>query len=665
MDEKAFQSGVELHRAGRLAEAERIYRQILAQEAENGDALHMLRVLAVQAGQLDSAVELIRRAIAVCSTNAFYYSNLGKALEDLGQLDEAIAACRQAIRLKPDYADAHYNLAIALERKRLPAEAIAACSQAIRYRPDHADAHYTMGNVFRANRQPQEAIAAYRRATALRPDYVDAHNNLGMALRDSGRYEQAITSYQRAIQLKPDFAKAFNNLGNALNDLGRGDEAIAAYRQATWLKPDYAKAHSNLIFTMNYHPDYDARMIHEEHRLWNERHAEGSRKFIPSHGNNRDPDRRLRVGYVSADFWNHPVGRFVLPLLEHHDHRQFEIFCYSAVTRPDAVTARFPPLADHWREIVGTTDEQAATQILADRIDILVDLAGHTAGNRLLVFARKPAPVQISYLGYPCSTGLSAINYRLTDGFANPPNLADDFHTESLYRLPETNWCFAAPPDSPPVEPPPSNRLGYMTFGSFNKFAKVTDPMLRLWGRILQEAPGSRLLLKAAAFDAESAGGRVRRNFAEQGIDVNRLDLRSRHLNDAAHLGMYGEMDIALDTFPYHGTATTCEAMWMGVPVVTLAGRSHASRVGRSLLSNIQLPELVAATPEQYIHLAVTLANDRDRLNTMRRTLRSRMQASPLMDAPRFARNIEAAYRQMWRNWCEQAANSRLQSPAT
>jgi predicted O-linked N-acetylglucosamine transferase (SPINDLY family) len=288
--------------------------------------------------------------------------------------------------------------------------------------------------------------------------------------------------------------------------------------------------------------------------------------------------------------------------------------------------------------------------IRADGIDILVDLAGHSAGNRLLIFARKPAPVQISYLGYPGSTGLSTIDYRLGDPFADPADLTDN--AQKVYRLPHTNWCFAPIEESPPVQPTPAIKQGYVTFGSFNTLPKVTDAMLQVWARILRELPTSRLLLKATAFGAASARERISRYLIDQGIDESRLSLRDLEPAYADHLAMYGRIDIALDTFPYHGTSTTCDALWMSVPVVTLAGRTHVSRVGVSLLSNIGLPELIAHSTEEYARIAIDLGRDPDRLQALRESMRGRMTASPLMDAPQFARDVEAAYRRIWQNWC-------------
>jgi len=342
-------------------------------------------------------------------------------------------------------------------------------------------------------------------------------------------------------------------------------------------------------------------------------------------------------------------------LLQQHDHLQFEVFCYSNATTIDGITSSLRSNADHWRQIAGMNNHQVAEQVRKDAIDILIDLSGHTSGNRLLVFARKPAPVQISYLGYPGTTGLSAIDYRLTDCFADPPGLTEHLHAEKLHRLSRTNWCFAAPEDAPPVQPPPASCRDHVTFGSFNNFAKVTDEVLQSWWTILRHVPRSRLLLKCAIFETKRVCEQVTGIFTAQGIEPGRLELQGWQPDHAMHLTLYNEMDIALDTFPYNGTTTTCDALWMGVPVITLAGPAHASRVGMSLMSSIGLSETIATTTVEYVGLAVALAQDQDRLKTIRLGLRDRMRRSPLMDAERFARDVEAAYRQMWRNWCEQS----------
>ncbi|MGA2441511.1 MAG: tetratricopeptide repeat protein [Tepidisphaeraceae bacterium] len=689
--EQQIESGLSHHQAGRLAEAERVYRQVLTEQPDNAEALHLLGVLAAQTGKSGAAVELIgravrlkpdladahynlgkaltetgrvdeaidsyRQAIRLKPDNAVAHNNLGIALRDTGQLEKAVASYREAIRLKGDYPEAHNNLGIALKDMGRLDEAIACYRQAIGINPHYAEARGNLGNALSDLGRLEEAIAAYRDAIRLKLDFAQAHYGLGIAARAKGQLDQAIASYRQAIRLKPDLAELHNNLGIALMDMGQLDEAIASYRQAIRLKGDDAIAHGNLVFALHYHPGYDAGMICEEARRWNRQHAEPLKKFIRPHGNNRDPDRRLRIGYVSADFRDHAVGQNLLPLLREHDHRQMEIFCYSNVVRGDALTDQLRGYADAWRSIVGLSDSQAADLIRQDHIDILVDLALHTAKKGLTVFAHKPAPVQATYLGYCGSTGMDAMDYRLSDPYLDPSDSDLSLYSERTIRLPETYWCYGVPGPTPEPSPPPAATTGYVTFGCLNNFVKVSPPALDLWAEILRGVPRSRLIVHSQPGTHLDA---VRERFAGKGISPDRLEFPSRQAWPQ-YVRTYGRIDIALDPFPWGGGITTCDALWMGVPVVSLVGRTAVGRGGLSILSNVGVAELVARTPRQYVQIATELAGDLPRLAELRRTLRGRMQSSPLMDAARFARNVEAAYRQMWRNWCEQDGVSGLQ----
>jgi predicted O-linked N-acetylglucosamine transferase (SPINDLY family) len=395
--------------------------------------------------------------------------------------------------------------------------------------------------------------------------------------------------------------------------------------------------------------------IAEEHRRWNHLHARPLGQFIQSHANDRSPERRLRIGYVSPDFREHSVAFFLAGLLEHHDPFVTEVFCYSDSTTRDAVTVRLEGLATHWRKIINLSDSRVADLIRRDGIDILVDLAGHTANNRLLVFARNPAPVQVTWLGYPNTSGLDTIDYRITDTFADPLGSTEHLHSERLIRLPLSAWCYRPLEDSPPVNASPVHETGHITFGCFNAMPKINRSLLELWSRILLAVQDSRLLLKNSALGGLPMQEQLRKQFQEMGIGPDRVEMAGRVPDLCGHLATYGRVDIALDTFPYHGTTTTCEALWMGVPVVTLLGRTHVARVGVSLLSNLGHPEWLAPSPHEYVNLAVDLAQDPSRLAALRSTLRKRMEASPLTDSPRFARDIEAVYRDMWRAWCARA----------
>jgi predicted O-linked N-acetylglucosamine transferase (SPINDLY family) len=641
--------GDALMHKGQLDEAIACYRQAARFKPDYADAYCNLGIALQAKGQLDEAIASYRQTIRLKSDHAEAHYNLGIALQAKGRLDEAISLYRQAIRLKPDFPEAHSNLGNALKDKGQLDEAIACHRQAIRLNPVYAEAHNNLGNALQDKRELDEAIAAYRQAIRLKPDYAEAHTNLGAALLGKRQVDEAMASYRQAIGLKPDYADAHNNLGNVLKDVGRLDEAIASYRQAIRLKADFAEAHSNLIYALHYRPGYDAGMIFEEHRRWSQQHAEPLKKFIQPHINNRDPNRPLRIGYVSPDFRNHPVGRFILPLLAAHDADRFEVFCYCDVRRPDHVTGLLRRHASQWRNTLGLTDERAAQLIREDQIDVLVDLTMHTAENRMLLFARKPAPVQVSYLAYCSTTGLDTMDYRLTDPHLDPPGMNDAFYSEKSIRLPETYWCYPLEERSPPVSPPPALIAGEVTFGSLNNFCKVSPEALDLWIQLLRATPKSRLILHA---NEGSHRQRVRDLLEHQGIDPRRLKFADR-VPLSEYYRLYEQIDIGLDPFPYTGGTTTCDALWMGVPVVTLAGRTAVGRGGVSVLCNVGLSKLIAQTPQQYVQIATDLAKDLPRLAELRRALRARMQASPLMDAPRFARNIEAAYRQMWRNWCQ------------
>jgi predicted O-linked N-acetylglucosamine transferase (SPINDLY family) len=462
------------------------------------------------------------------------------------------------------------------------------------------------------------------------------------------RPDASVAVCLRAIELDPALAEAQNNLGNALKDQGRLDEALACFRRAVELKPDYFRAASNLVYNLHFHPDSDARTLQAEHRRWDIRFAAPLAHLIRPHTHEASPDRRLRIGYVSPDFRDHVVGRNLVPLLAEHDHRQFEIFCYSDVVRPDDLTQRLRGHADLWREIAGRSDDQVAQCVHDDGIDILVDLTLHMAFNRLLVFARKPAPVQVSFAGYPGTTGLSVIDYHLTDPYLDPPSLVDDDTAEKAVRLPDTFWCYDPMTEEPAVNSLPAQANGFVTFGCLNNFVKVNAQVLALWARVFQAVDRSRLLLLAP--DGRGRSNTVQR-LEQLGIARDRVVFVSQRPRPQ-YLELYHVIDLMLDTFPYNGHTTSLDALWMGVPVVTMAGPLAVGRAGLSQLTNLGMPELVARTPDEFVRIAVELAGDLPRLAGLRGTLRDHMRASPLMDAPRFVRGIEAAYRTMWQRWC-------------
>jgi protein O-GlcNAc transferase len=642
--------GISLAQKGRLDEAIDSFRRATALHPQSAKAHFNLGNALKDRGRLDEAIVSYRQAIALKGDYAAAYTNLGNALAGKEQLDEAIASHRQAIAFNPDLPEAHNNLGNALKDAGNLDEAIACYAQAIALRPKYAEAHFNLGNALKEKGELDEAIIAYRQALALNLALPEAHNNLATALRGKGQLDEAMTAYRRAIELNPGYAEAHNNLGNALKDAGRLDEAIAEYRLAMELKPEYVETHSNLVYALHFHPAYDAAAIFEEHRRWNRLHAEPLAKFIRAHGNSRDPERKIRIGYVSPDFCEHPVGRFILPLLAARDRDRFTVSCYSDVRHADDFTSVLRRHVSQWRNIVGLADERVAELIREDQIDILIDLTMHMADNRMLVFARKPAPVQVTYLAYCSTTGLAAMDYRLTDPHLDPPGNDLAIYSEKTAHLPETYWRYQSDERSGDVGLLPAINTGGITFGCLNNFCKISPDALDVWTQLLQAMPKSRLILHALE---GSHRERVRDFCKSRGIEGHRIHFVSK-VPLQEYFALHHQIDISLDPFPCNGGTTTCDALWMGVPVVTLAGRTAVGRAGASILRNVGMPELVAETPEQYTQIALHLANDFSRLVELRQTLRARMLASPLMNAARFARNTEAVYRQMWQDWCKE-----------
>jgi len=611
---QAFDLALEHHRSGRLAEAKRIYLQILAQEPSDPDALQLLGLIAHDESRHEEAVDLIGRAAALNPAVAEYQSSLGVALWGAGRRDEAVAAYRAAVKLDQNCVDAHVNL----------------------------------GNALKDQGQHGEAGAEYRYALLRKPGMADVPVNLGGALQEQGQLDEAIAAYVEAMRLAPDDAQAHSHLGFARCLQGQLDQAIESYRRAIALNPESPAFQSQLLQTLHYHPGYNVAAIYQEHLRWSRQHAEPLKRFIQPHENDRDPTRPLRIGYVSADFRTHACAFCLEHLMASHDPLQFEIVCYAEVARPDEVTRRIEPHARLWRTTVGMSDEQLAAHIRGDRVDILVDLKVHTAENRLLVFARKPAPVQVTWMGYPGTTGLSTIDYRLSDPYLDPPGLNDEYYTEETVRLPDSFWCYEPGSREPAVNPLPALSAGQITFGSMNNFCKSNDFVLELWARILKSVAGSRLVILS---DTGSHRRRTLDVLEQHGVDPGRIEFESRRPR-APYMELYHRIDIALDMFPYSGVTTSLDALLMGVPVVCLLGRTAVSRGGLTIMSNLGLTDLVARSADEYVDIARELAVDVPRLVSLRSTLRQRLENSPMMDTKRFARQIEIVYRNLWRRYC-------------
>lgn len=603
------------HGAGRRKEAESAYRKVLAKKPRHDQALFMLSLLLFESGRFEEASPLLERLVEAHPGEPVYLTNLGEAYRQTGRLELAAAVFERILAADPHFPEAHHNLGITLMNAGAPAD----------------------------------ALPRLQRAVALRPDDARFQMTLAWGLLRLQRVSESIAHARRAVELAPNLAAAHHHLANALAEAGDRAGAIAAYRRAVELDPGDHHAHSNLILVALTDPGWDAARLHAEARAWAKLHAEPLRAHQRPHTNHRDPERRLRVGYVSPDFRGHAIGQFVMPLLRQHDPAAVEVFLYASVERPDFATEAYRELAgERFRDIRRLDDPSAAELVRSDGIDVLVDLAVHGAGNRLRLFACKPAPVQMTWVGYAGTTGLDSVDYRLSDGYFDPPGTDLGVYTEEVLRLPSF-WCYDPLEDAAaiPVGPLPALGAGAVTFGSLGSPRKLHDGVLRLWARVLDAVPGARLYLYLEEHAREAA----RRTFSDAGVDPGRLAFGGR-VSRREYLERYHGIDIMLDTFPFAGGTTSLDAAWMGVPVVTLAGGPTLQRAGVCVAMNLGLPELVARSEEELVARAAALAGDLPRLAQLRGDLRARLGASPLGDAPRFARDLEAAFRAAWRRHC-------------
>jgi protein O-GlcNAc transferase len=599
------------HLAGRLSQAEEAYRAVLVSDGEHAEALHLLGLIACATGDPAGGLALIGRAVKKRPWVSTLHSDLGQAYQAVGETEKALACFRHALRLQPSLVIAHNNLGMALK----------------------------------AARRFDEAQAAYRTALRIAPDMPELHNNLGNLLDEQGRLGEAIACFERAIKLRPDNAATEHNLANALLRQGRVADAIAGFRAAIRLQPDLAAAGTNLLMALQYDPEADAATLLDAAHAWSARYqgAAPETRFAIAPG-----EGPLRVGYVCGDFREHPTAYFFESLLAAQAGTDIHAFCYANQAGEDGLSAQLRRQAAGWRRIDGMDEEQAAAAIRADRIDVLVDLSGHTKDNRLDLFARRAAPMQLAWYAYPGTTGLATMDYIVCDRLVLPES-DERFFTERPLRLPGCYLCFTPP--SEPITPgkPPRQESGHLTFGSFNNPAKISPDIVALWAEILKSVPQSRLRLSFRLLADHATADRFRALFAAQGIDAERLDLGSCP-SRAATLHAYRAIDIALDPFPYNGTTTSCEALWMGVPVIALRGMRFAGRVGSSLLTAIGLEECLADSPSHYVAIAAALAADPDRLARLRAELRPRLLASSLCDATRFAADFAAMLRQAWQS---------------
>ncbi len=638
--------------------------------------------------QWKESCESLEKAVSIQPIFPEAYNNLGMAYHELGKIDQARSCFLKSLEQDPKFADpcinmsklcstastmeeaynwlvrslqlepnspqAHFAMGNFLVKMGCDHDGASYLRKAITLKPDFHEALNNLGNVLLSLKQHEEGLEAFQKAVSLRPDYHEAYANMGNLHREAQFPDLAEQALLESIRLKPDFAAAHSNLGNAFFDQGKIDQAIESYKKGIDLGQDDQEFVPNYLFALNYAAKLSAEEIGAEHRRLCIQKYDALTKVSPAHTNTRDPNRKIRIGYVSPDFWMHPVARFMLPVLQHHDRENFEIFAYYTRLLRDGITEECKKRVDFWHDTYGKSDEEMATLIRNDQIDILVDLTMHSRDCKPGLFARKPAPIQVSYLAYAGTTGLEATQYRLTDIYLDPPDKpTPGFHEEPL-RLPFCWWSFQLPPEPhvrmPEVEPPPCIKNGFITFGSLNNFVKVNLKTRETWAKIVAGVPGSRLLLH---MKESRIRNEVLQFFASHGVSSDRITIIG-YQNGPDYIRSYHNIDIALDPFPFAGGTTTFDALWMGVPVVTLAGDRPVGRGGLSILSTLGHPEWVGHNLGDYVRVAQDLASNPRKLSTIRQNLRDEMKNSPLMDSPRFVREMEKHFHQIWKTWCEQ-----------
>ncbi len=645
--------GIVLRDQGRLVEAEEVCRRFLLIKPDHVETLTNLGMVLQRQGRAPEAEGYYRQALSIKPDYAEAYNNLGVVLRGQGRLSEAAASLTQALSIKPDFAEAYNNLGSLFMERGRPVEAEACLRRALAVKPEYVEALNSLGVILWSCGRLPEAEACHRRVLSIKPDSAGTYNNLGVDLWDQGRLSEAESCYRQALSIKPDFAGAHSNLGNALREQGRFDEAVASYRRALSIKPDYLDCRSNLLFALGYVPDLPPREYLNEARRYGEVAGKKTTPFS-SWLCARRP-KRLRVGLVSGDFHSHPVGYILERALAEIDRSRMELIAYPVDPLEDELTARIKPYFSSWKLLGGLNDKEAAGTIHADGVHLLLDCSGHTAKNRLPLFVRRPAPVQATWPGYFASTGLAAMDYILGDPRVTPPGEEGHF-TEAVWRLPETYLCFAPPDVSPDVGPLPALSSGVFTFGSFNNLAKINAPLISLWAKILEATPRSRLFLKAKQLNDFTVRDALVERFAACGVSVDRLLLEGYSLRPQM-LEAYHRVDVILSPFPYPGGTTSVEGLWMGIPAVVRRGDRFLSHLGESIAHNAGLSEWIADSDEEYVRKAVSCIDDLTRLAELRSSMRARVLASPLFDAPRFARHLETALWGMWERWENDASN--------
>ncbi|GMH30131.1 hypothetical protein Nepgr_031974 [Nepenthes gracilis] len=613
-------------------------------------------------GDLEAAIACYERCLAVSPNFEIAKNNMAIALTDLGtkvklegDIDQGVAFYKKALSYNWRYADAMYNLGVAYGEMLKFDMAIVFYELAFHFNPHCAEACNNLGVIYKDRENLDKAVECYQMALTINPNFSQSLNNLGVVYTVQGKMDAAANMIEKAIIANPTYAEAYNNLGVLYRDAGDISRAIEAYEHCLKIDQDSRNAGQNCLLAINYINEGHDDKLYESHRDWGHRFVRLYPQYT-SWDNPKDPDRALTVGYVSPDFFTHSVSYFIEAPLSHHDYTNYKVVIYSAVVKADAKTIRFRDKVikkgGKWRDIYGIDEKKVANMVREDKVDILVELTGHTANNKLGMMACRPAPVQVTWIGYPNTTGLPTIDYRITDALADPPD-SKQKHVEELVRLPACFLCYTPSPEAGPVPPTPALTNGFVTFGSFNNLAKITPKVLRVWARILCAVPNSRLVVKCKPFCCDSIRHRFLSTLEQLGVESVRVDLLPLILLNHDHMQAYALMDISLDTFPYAGTTTTCESLYMGVPCITMAGRVHAHNVGVSLLNNVGLGHLVAKTEDEYVQLAIQMASNTTSLSKLKMGLRDLMLKSQVCDGSKFTLGLESTYRDMWHKYCK------------
>jgi len=625
------------------------YRRALELNSQMADVHYNLANLLQANAKGESALLHYRSALAIKPDYADAQRNLGNCLMGLGQYQAAENCFTALVASHPENANDLYNLGNTLRMQGKLPEARQALQRALAVQPQASHILNNLGTIFKEEGDLANAVATFQQVLANEPRHWRALNNLGEAFKAQQKLDDAINCYRAALEVQPVAADVLSNLADALKDAGQIGPALVAFQSALALNPSLAYVHSNYLLCSQYSAALSEADRVEAHMAFGRQFADRSDAGVAIHTHNHEPNRRIKIGYVSPDFRDHPVASFILPVLCNHSKADFEIYCYYNHQVRDVTTSKFADSADHWRDVHALSDAELSTMIRSDGIDILVDLAGHTARNRLLVFASKPAPVQVSYLGYVATTGLNAMTYRLTDMDTDQPT-AQACYSERLLRLAHPLWwCYRPPVGMPPVAPAPSLRNGFITFGSTNNFAKLSPQTLGLWIEVLHAVPTAELVI--VGVPAGSAEAALRQQFRAHAIDNSRIKIHGK-LSREKFWALHSQIDIVFDTTPYNGGTTTCDALWLGVPCITMAGTTFVSRMGQAILKSIGLPELIGVDAKEYVTIAKAVAGKVNYLDDLRATMRERLLASPLFDEVGFTQKLESAYREIWRHTC-------------